>query len=81
MSQRQCWRKGCFFAAAFMVLRRDHDPLRPDPDRDHRLCCGDHLAVTVALTDDDAPGYTVHVNVITTTEALQRAEALERVSG
>jgi hypothetical protein len=50
------------------VLQRSFDGVRPDPDRDSRYCCREHLALTVELTDEGAdPGCAMHVNVLSST--------------
>lgn len=68
----------CGKQAIFSVLRHDFDPVRPDPDRDNRDCCRDHLPVTVEMTDEDEPGYVVHVTVIAS--VLDRRAAEEALS-
>jgi hypothetical protein len=67
---RACWLAAeheCERPVVFGVLRRDFDPVHPDPARDNRYCCRDHLAAVVELTDSEGPGsgYVVHVSVVT----------------
>lgn len=69
----------CSSRAVFSVLKRGFDAIHPDPDRDHRYCCREHLAVTVELTDEESdPGCTVHVSVLSSvTEKIPKAKNAE----